>query len=854
MSEKQETPSATERPVVIVTGSSGYIGSAIVKRLAERHRVIGFDREAEPHPPAEAECVCVDVTDEASIAAGFDRVRTAYGTRIASFIHLAAYFDLTGEPDPKYDEVTIKGTERLLEALQDFELDQFAFVSTMLVHASTTPGKPIDETSPFDASLPYRASKLRTEKLIREQRKDIKAVLVRPAGVYDDGGHSAFLAQQAARIYEKRSSAGVYPGDLSTGQAYLHLDDLLDAIERIVDRRATLPDEWPVLLGESDVMSYEETQKTLGRLMHDVEWETRSIPKSLAKTGAWVENEIFDEEAFIRPWMVDISDDHYELDLTNAREHLDWTPQHSLRASLPRIVEKLKADPFGWYRENGLNEARVAGEKVARAAQADDINDTADTASRMHEHAEQMRAMHFGKLWVHWLVIGLGLWLATAPFAFGSFGQSEFSSAVLRITEDRNLWDPAVRSVLTGWNDVACGLLIMLFGLVSLSPRGGWAQWANTCIGIWLLGAPLLFWTPDAVVYANDTLIGALVIALTILVPMMPGMAPEGMMDEGDVPPGWSYSPSTYVQRMPIIALGAIGFVLSRILTAYQLGHTDGVWEPFFGAPSALNGTEYIITSEVSKAWPVADGGIGAMSYMFEILMGAMGGRARWRTMPWMVTLFGIVVVPLGVISIYFIVIQPVVIGTYCTICLLAALAMLIMIPYSLDELVAMGQFLAWNTRRGRPFWRAFFRGDALPGSGKDRYHRFDRPLGELASSAARGVTIPWTLVASVLIGIWLMFSRLAIGTEPPLADSDHMVGALVITVAVIAMAEVARPLRFLNCLFGLWLVIAPWLLGGGSLITNVSGVAAGMMLIALSLPRGVRSDEHYGTWDRYIV
>lgn len=30
-------------------------------------------------------------------------------------IHLAAYFDLTGEPNPKYDEITVQGTERLLK-------------------------------------------------------------------------------------------------------------------------------------------------------------------------------------------------------------------------------------------------------------------------------------------------------------------------------------------------------------------------------------------------------------------------------------------------------------------------------------------------------------------------------------------------------------------------------------------------------------------------------------------------------------------------------------------------------------------------------------------------------------------
>jgi hypothetical protein len=43
------------------------------------------------------------------------------------------------------------------------------------------------------------------------------------------------------------------------------------------------------------------------------------------------------------------------------------------------------------------------------------------------------------------------------------------------------------------------------------------------------------------------------------------------------------------------------------------------------------------------------------------------------------------------------------------------------------------------------------------------------------------------------------MFSRLVFGSIPPLANSDHLVGALVITVAVIAMAEVGRALRFLN-------------------------------------------------------
>lgn len=845
---------AVRREVVIVTGSSGFIGSALVRRLAERYRVVGFDREIPPHPPAEAECVCIDLTDDSSIEAAFRRVRVAYGERIASVIHLAAYFDLTGEPHPNYEAVTVRGTERLLKALQAFEVEQFVFASTMLAHAATEPGKPIDEDSPLDPRLPYRESKIRTEALIREQRGAIPAVFLRPAGIYDDGGHSAFLAQQIARIYEHDPTAYVYPGDLATGQPYLHLDDLTDAILRTVDRRKSLPPELPILLGEPEVMTYDELQRTLGRLIHEEAWETRSIPKAAAKAGAWVEDKLLDEHAFIRPWMVDTADDHYELDLTRARDCLGWAPRHRLSETLPKIVAGLKADPYAWYKANKLNASRVAAHKVETAAAEPHHMDPVAHHEMVREHAQSMRRMHFDMHWVHWLTMGLGLWLATAPFAFGTFDQREFTTAVLQVTQDRGLWEPALRNTLTAWNEVVTGLLIMVFAAFSLSPRNGWAQWANACLGVWLLGAPLVFWTPSAAVYANDTLIGALVVALTILIPMMPGMAMEGMMDETDVPPGWTYSPSTYLQRLPIIVLGAVGFVLARILTAYQLGHVDGVWEPFFAGDAARNGTEFIITSDVSKAWPVADGGVGAMSYMAEILMGAMGGRSRWRTMPWMVTMFGIVVVPLGVVSIYFIIIQPIEIGTYCTICLMAAAAMLVMIPFTLDELVAMGQFLVWNTRRGRPFWRAFFRGDALPGGSKDAHLGLDASPARAIVSAARGVNLPWTLLASMLLGAWLMFSRLVFGTQPPLADSDHLVGALVITVAAIATAEVARPLRFINAAFGAWLVAAPWLLAGGATVGRVSDMLIGLVLIGLSLPRGRRSREHYGGWDRVIV
>ncbi len=841
------------RPIVLVTGAGGFIGRAVVECFAADFDVVALDRDA-PHAPPSVEAIALDVTSDDSVGAALDRVRFAHGDRLASVVHLAAYFDLTGEPDPRYDAVTVHGTERLLKTLREkgFRVDQFVFLSTMLVHAAGGPDRPIDEDAPLDDRFPYRASKIRTEAMLRETHGDVPLVILRPAGVYDDRCHSAFLAHQIARVYEHRLTGYVYPGDLAAGQPFLHLDDLLDALRRAVDRRAELPTETTLLLGEADVMRFDEIQHAIARLAHDEPWHTRSIPPALARAGAWVQDKVLDEEPFIRPWMVDIADDDYRLDLGRAAHLLDWHPVRTLRATLPTMIDALKRDPVGWYADNQLDAAVVAADGVAAQQASEKPDDSSGGSAK--DPPSDMRAMHFGMLWVHWVEILPGAWLVASPFAFGSFAPTGFSDAVLHVTADRGLADPLLRSVLLGRSDVISGLLVMAFGALSLSPRFSWAQWANAAMGIWLTFAPLVFWAPTAAAYTNDTFTGALVIAFAILIPMMPGMSRAGMDDDSDLPPGWTYSPSTYLQRLPIIALGAFGFLVARTLAAYQLGHIGGVWEPFFAGFPPKNGTEAIITSSVSKAWPIADGGLGGVAYLSEILMGVMGDRRRWRTMPWMVAMFGIVVVPLGVVSIYFIVIQPIVIGTWCTLCLATAAAMLVMIPYSLDELVAMGQFLVQSHRRGEPFWSTFFRGGAQPAGGRDDRAGFAAPFNEAVASAVRGVALPWTLVVSAALGAFLMFTRVVFGTVPPMANHDHFVGALIVTFAVMAMAEVGRALRFANVAFGLWLAIAPFLVAGSSRFASTADVLVGLAVVLLALPRGKRSAEHYGAWDRLVV
>ena len=469
--------------------------------------------------------------------------------------------------------------------------------------------------------------------------------------------------------------------------------------------------------------------------------------------------------------------------------------------------------------------------------------------AKSREVERHLHREHAETLWAPLTNIALGLWLAASPIAFGLFdGPSDAIDPPPAL--GWTLPPPAVRDAWLGYSEIATGALIVVLGLLSLSRKYGWSRWALAAVGTWLMFAPLVFWTTSAAAFTNDSIVGALLVAFAVLIGTPPGISSDALAIETDTPRGWTYSPSSYVQRVPIVVLAFIAFLVSRYMTAFQLGHIDAVWDPAFG-----DGTETIITSSASKAWPIPDAGVGAVTYLIEALTGIIGDRRRWRTMPWLVLGFGLLIVPLGAVSIFFIIIQPILFDTWCGLCLITAVITVLMIPYAADELVATTQFLLQSRRAGRPFWRTFWRGGQLPGGARDNNPGIDSPIGAvLKTFVTGGVTYPWTLAAVTALGVILMCTRLLFGASDAMADSDHLIGCLIITVSVTAFAEIARPLRLLNVPMGAWLIAAPFVLQGASTIGTFASIALGTTVIVLSLPRGKLSGEHYGGWDRYIL
>ena len=170
------------------------------------------------------------------------------------------------------------------------------------------------------------------------------------------------------------------------------------------------------------------------------------------------------------------------------------------------------------------------------------------------------------------------------------------------------------------------------------------------------------------------------------------------------VPPGWDYNPASMSQRLPIVALALIGCAIATVLALYQYGILTAVWEPFFG-----EGSRIVLSSGLSRVLPVSDAALGAAGYLADAITGIIGGRDRWRSMPWIVVGFAILVGPIGVVSIGLVIAQPIMYNAWCSLCLASAAISVLMIGPAMDEALASLQHLRRVHDSGDSLWGAFW-------------------------------------------------------------------------------------------------------------------------------------------------
>ncbi|MEX0704409.1 MAG: vitamin K epoxide reductase family protein [Planctomycetales bacterium] len=166
----------------------------------------------------------------------------------------------------------------------------------------------------------------------------------------------------------------------------------------------------------------------------------------------------------------------------------------------------------------------------------------------------------------------------------------------------------------------------------------------------------------------------------------------------------WDYNPSSWRQRIPICLIATAGFLIAVYMGLFQWRLIDTVWDPVFG-----DQTKTVLTSDVSHRmhywFRVPDAAFGAFAYLGDAIFGLAGSTRRWQYRPWMVVLFGIDVIPLGIVSAVLVALQGTVVGSWCFLCIVTAVISLVLVVMAYDEVWSCLLFLNRVRRKSRS-WR----------------------------------------------------------------------------------------------------------------------------------------------------
>jgi nucleoside-diphosphate-sugar epimerase len=311
---------------VLVTGASGFVGSALCDHLAQSGYIVRAALRTDRSIPAcVAEKVAIgDISTPCNLPKALED--------IDSVIHLAArahvLHDSPGNAD-LYTEINAHGTLKLAEAAAVAGVRRFVYLSSIKVNGEATTDHAYtseDEPRPQDA---YGVSKLLGERSLLEvaARTRMEIAIVRPPLVYGPGVRANFLRLlrwvdsglplPLGAIHNKRSLVSVW-----------NLSSLLIALLK----HPTVPNH-ALLVSDAEDLSTPELIQRIGLVMHR---RVRLLPIPMTVLS-------FCGRLTGRKAEVDRLSQSLVVDISSTRKELGWSPATTVDESLERTVE--------WYRE-----------------------------------------------------------------------------------------------------------------------------------------------------------------------------------------------------------------------------------------------------------------------------------------------------------------------------------------------------------------------------------------------------------------------------------------------------------------------------------------------------------------------
>lgn len=323
---------------VLVTGGTGFTGSALVLRLLkDGHQVRTIDYKEGimlDHLRREgAEVILGSITEKELVDKATEGMEFVF--------HLAAAFRELNVPEKFYDEVNVDGTRNVMESAKKYAVKKVVYCSTQGVHGHIK-NPPGDESSPIAPEDYYQQTKYEGELVVQEYIKEgMKATIIRPTAIYGPGDPERFFM-----IY-KRVRNGSFPmfGNGNTFYHPVYIDNLVDAFILSMDLEKGNGETY--IIADEEYFPIEELVRRVGKAIN-VEVKIRHYPIIPLIIAGHVFEKVckpFGITPPIFPRRVDWYRQVRAFRIDKAKNELGYLPKVGIDEGLKNTAE--------WYRQEG---------------------------------------------------------------------------------------------------------------------------------------------------------------------------------------------------------------------------------------------------------------------------------------------------------------------------------------------------------------------------------------------------------------------------------------------------------------------------------------------------------------------
>lgn len=317
-------PTPGQRSTVLVTGSAGFIGSAVLNTLvAARHTTIGAVRSAPDRPFCVLGPALEPDSDWSQLLCGIQVVVHA-----AARVHLMQ--DRTSDPLLAFRAINVLGTLNLARQAAATGVRRFVFLSSAKVNGEQTPSghafTSADTPSPQDA---YGISKAEAEAGLKAigAEAGMEIVIIRPPLVYGPGVKANFAAMMQA---VRRGLPLPFGGVTNNRRSLVALDNLVDLIVTCIDHPAAANQTFMVSDGED--LSSADLLRRLGAAMGRPARLLNIPPVVLAAAAT-----LLGKKEVARRLLGNL-----QVDITHTCDTLNWRPPVSVDEGLRRAVRGMR--------------------------------------------------------------------------------------------------------------------------------------------------------------------------------------------------------------------------------------------------------------------------------------------------------------------------------------------------------------------------------------------------------------------------------------------------------------------------------------------------------------------------------